>query len=39
MSAEFLTLDCRGNTVPEAGAQILAAFNASAPGETLAARV
>lgn len=39
MPAESLTLDCRGKTVPEAGAQILAAFNASAPGNTFAARV
>ena len=39
MPAESLILDCRGVTVPEAGAKIIAAFNASAPAKTFAARV
>ena len=34
MATDTLTVDCRAAPVPEAGAKILAAFNASAPGTT-----
>jgi len=39
MPADPLTIDCRGATVPEAGAKILAAYNASAPGTGFSARL
>lgn len=39
MPTDSLIIDCRGAPVPEAGAKILAAFNASAPGTAFSAIV